>query len=524
MYNVLLIGALAAIVLTVRVLQIGKRDQRLPPGPPTTPIFGNALQLPPTGMYKVWRDWAAQYGSVFSLKIGPSTLIVLCDRKAIHKLLVEQGAKYSSRKQHYITNLITGGVAISMSEDNRNWREQRKVISHALSPKQLDEKHYKVQEAEATVLMNNLLNDPANFYQEIRRYTSSVITSLVFGYRSDTYDTFWCREPYENLERFAHLMEPGAVPPVDEFPFLQYIPSFLAPWKRRAAAVKDEQFGYWTQARSRLEKRRLDGTRRNCIGDMLLDEWEKSGWPMSSEAFTWVLGEFVAAGSDTTASQLQTLILALAKNPHVQKKAQVEIDAVCGSTRAPTWSDLSQLPYINAIVKEGMRWRPVAVTGLPHAAKEDGFYEDMLIPKDSMIFVPVWALHHTEELYKDHDAFNPDRYLDHPKLANDYAGSPDFDNRDHYGYGAGRRICPGIHLAERNMWRIIAKLIWAFDFKEPQDPKTGEVIPIDQDAYTTGHLVAPRPFSVQIIQRSKAHISIIKEEQAEALAFLEQYN
>jgi cytochrome P450 len=75
-------------------------------------------------------------------------MIVLCDRKAIHKLLVEQGSKYSSRKQHYITTVITDGVSISMSEDNRNWREQRKIISHHLSPKQLDEKHYKVQEAE----------------------------------------------------------------------------------------------------------------------------------------------------------------------------------------------------------------------------------------------------------------------------------------------------------------------------------------------------------------------------------------
>ncbi|KAH7064128.1 putative cytochrome P450 oxidoreductase [Paraphoma chrysanthemicola] len=503
MYNVLLIGALAAILLAVSVLQVGERDPRLSLGPPTTPIFGNALQLPPTGMHKLWRDWAAQYGSVFSLKIGPPTLIVLCDRKAIHKLLVEQGAKYSNRKQHYITNLITGGVALSMSEDNRKWREQRKVVSHALSPKQLDEKHYKGQEAEATILMNILLNDPADFYQEIRLYTSSVITSLVFGYWSAKYDTFWCDEPYENLERFTHLMEPGGVPPVDEFPFLQYIRSFLALCKRRAEADKAEQFGYWTQARSRLEKRCLDGTRRNCIGDMLRDEWEKSGWPMSSEAFTWVLGEFVAASSDTTASQLQTLIPALAKNPHIQKKAQVEVDAVCGCTGVPAWSDLSQLPYINAIVKESMRWRPVRNAYEHSNVPKDGFYEDMLIPKDSIIFVPVWALHHTEELCKDHDTFNADRYFDHPKLANDYAGSPDFDNRDHYGYCASPR---------------------AFYFKESQDPKTERVIPIDQDAYTTGHLVASQPLSVQIIPCSKAHISIIKEEQAEALAFLERFN
>jgi cytochrome P450 len=60
----------------------------------------------------------------------------------------------------------------------------------------------------------------------------------------------------------------------------------------------------------------------------------------------------------------------------------------------------------------------------------DDVYEGMLIPKDSTVFIPTWAIHHTEELFHDHDEFNPDRYLQHPKLANDYAGSADWKQRD----------------------------------------------------------------------------------------------
>jgi cytochrome P450 len=54
----------------------------------------------------------------------------------------------------------------------------------------------------------------------------------------------------------------------------------------------------------------------------------------------------------------------------------------------------------------------------------------MLIPKDSTLFLATWAMHHTEELFPDHDTFNPERYANHPKLANDYAGSPEWSNRD----------------------------------------------------------------------------------------------
>lgn len=60
----------------------------------------------------------------------------------------------------------------------------------------------------------------------------------------------------------------------------------------------------------------------------------------------------------------------------------------------------------------------------------DDWYEGMLIPKDSTLFIATWAIHHTEELFPDHDTFDPERYVDHPKLANDYAGSPEWSSRD----------------------------------------------------------------------------------------------
>lgn len=154
----------------------------------------------------------------------------------------------------------------------------------------------------------------------------------------------------------------------------------------------------------------------------------------------------------------------------------------------------------------------------------DDEYEGMFIPKGSTIWVAVWAIHHLEREYKGHDDFNPDRYLNHPRLANHYAGSPDYENRDHYGFGAGRRICPGIHLAERNMWRIAAKLLWAFDFAEPLEESTGKTIPLDSEAYNNGILMMPQPFTVGITPRSQEHVKLIKSELAHAVDFLRQYD
>ncbi|KAF2179307.1 cytochrome P450 [Zopfia rhizophila CBS 207.26] len=433
---------LAVAALVYRLLQVGKRDPRMPKGPPTLPIIGNAHQIPATGLYKQFREWAKQYGPVFSLTVGPSNIIVLCNRRAIHKLL-------------------------------------------------LDEKHFRVQEAEATVLMTNLLNHPGSFYQDIRRYTASVVTSITYGFRAATFDSFW--------GHWTAVMEPGASPPVEVFIILKYAPAWMALWKRRAINAGVTMDQTWSEARRRAEGRRARGDRRPCIIDALLDEYEKKGMPtaVSQHAFTNLLGEMVEGGADTTAAQLLTLILAFALHPHVQEKARREIDAVCGTERSPLRSDFPRLPYINCIVKEGMRWRPVYVCYFP-----DDEYDGMLIPKDSTIFIPTWAIHHMDTIYEDPDTFDPDRYLQHDKLANDYAGSPDWAKRDKSS---------------------LSKLLWAFEFAEPVDLATGKVVHLDPEAYNPGILQAPLPFNVQIKIRSDAHAETIKREHHEALGFLKQY-
>ena len=74
------------------------------------------------------------------------------------------------------------------------------------------------------------------------------------------------------------------------------------------------------------------------------------------------------------------------------------------------------------------------------------------------------------------------------------------------------------------MWRITAKLLWAFEFAEPLDPKTGKVQPLDPDAYTSANLVCPLPYRVRIKPRSAAHVAVIEKEVLGAEEFLSQYN
>lgn len=163
------------------------------------------------------------------------------------------------------------------------------------------------------------------------------------------------------MDRWTEAMEAGANPPVDEYPILKWIPQRFAYWKRRAVAAGVVFDSMWGKCRKIVDERRSRGDHRDCIMDHLLDDYGRKGWPMSQHAFNNLVGEVVEGAADTTAAQILTLILAFAKHPEVQQKAREQIDKVCPPNRIPQFSDFKEIPYINQVVKEGMRWRPVYV-------------------------------------------------------------------------------------------------------------------------------------------------------------------
>jgi cytochrome P450 len=130
------------------------------------------------------------------------------------------------------------------------------------------------------------------------------------------------------------------------------------------------------------------------------------------------------------------------------------------------------------------------------------------IPKDTLMIINVWGLHNSPRAEKESliADFDPGRFEGRTKLASEYAVWPDYAARDRYGYGAGRRLCPGIHLAERNL--SIAKLLWAFDFTKRED------FPVDmqpRSGYTEGFLHGAKPFQCDIKLRPGRKDVMMKE-------------
>ncbi|KAJ7444604.1 cytochrome P450, partial [Mycena galericulata] len=486
---------------------VGAREKGLPPGPPTLPILGNLHIFPKEFIYYKFTEWARKYGGIYSLKLGPGTVVVLTDAAAVKEIMDKRSATTSDRPNIHVGDLVTGGLNLGLAHYGDTWRTLRRA-AHAILTPQATARHLPIQQAEATQLLHDILCTPESFYNHIRRYSSSVILSVLCGKRAPRYETPETTAFFHVEHEWELLLEFGATPPVDMIPLLKLVPERWAKWKRDSKNVRALQralyFGLVDEAAERVHS---GGENGSYIEELLVRQDE---FGMDREMTGYPAGVLVEGGSETTSSYLSTLILALVAYPDARKKAHEEIDRVVGEHRLPTLDDLEHMPYIRAMILEAHRFRPVLPLAIPHAtiAPEEVLmalaslthltmtasiqYQGYIIPKGAMIFVNT-------SLYDDPEDFIPERYLltEHgTKLGVD---------------GSSLRET----LADQNINAM--NLVWAFNFESDIDAEGNSVkADTSQAAYTKGLTTGPAPFKCRITPRTGEKAEIIRREFIEA--------
>ncbi|KAG1047056.1 hypothetical protein G6F43_010481 [Rhizopus delemar] len=193
------------------------------------------------------------------------------------------------------------------------------------------------------------------------------------------------------------------------------------------------------------------------------------------------MSDFIAAGTETLATTLYWSFAILSQKPDVQSRIVAELDM--WKSKNPLGAvphfhqDRDEFPYAICVQKEIMRFRPVLNFGLPHMASEDVVVNDYFIPKGAVLISSMAAMHENPDFYDDPEVFKPERFMMNTKRMG-AAANAKIEDRDHFGFGWGRRICPGIHLAEMELFNFYVRFFSKFKI-EPEIDSHGNPIYVD---------------------------------------------
>ncbi|KAF7357538.1 O-methylsterigmatocystin oxidoreductase [Mycena sanguinolenta] len=313
--------------------------------------------------------------------------------------------------------------------------------------------------------------------------------ATVYGYEVQPTNDHFVTLSESAVKKLSDAIFPGAVA-VDTFPILRYLPSWMpgAGFQQYAAEMQEVPVSF-------VKQNMRDGMDSTSIAAKLL-----AANRYDEVAIQAVAGIAYAGGADTSVSSLASFCLAMALYPEAQKKAQTEIDTVIGTDRLPEFEDCPSLPYVEALYREVMRWKPVGPLGIAHASSEDDIYNGYFIPKGTTVIANMWAMTRDETIYHEPDRFNPDRFFTADGQLNEDATV--------LAFGFGRRICPGRHHADETIWATIVSMLSTFNIVKAKDA-TGREIDIDPK-YSDGMISHPEPFACSITPRSEMAKTLVQ--------------
>ena len=124
-------------------------------------------------------EWARRYGGIFSLKLGPSTAIVISSPALVKALLDKKSNIYSSRPKSYVSHdLITRGDHLLVMTNNDKWRLFRKLVHQWFNEVRCEKAYITLQNAEAVQLLRDICIAPELIMSHPKRFSNSIIMSL----------------------------------------------------------------------------------------------------------------------------------------------------------------------------------------------------------------------------------------------------------------------------------------------------------------------------------------------------------
>ncbi|ELU40496.1 cytochrome P450 [Rhizoctonia solani AG-1 IA] len=472
MSNTQLSHSILPISLTAFLLyqcwRLARRPKILhPPSPASLPFVGNLFSIPSGQEHVAFAEIGEKLKSdIIYLELLGQKIIVLNSAEAASDLLDKRSAIYSDRPSIPMVAEMNWAKTVTLAKYGELLRNYRRIMNNWLNKRAVVQFN-PMQERQARLLLKRLLdisNQTQPFHAVRDQFSvGSLMLQVAYGYEPQSSDDHFFKTAQSAFEHGVQAaMQTNFL--VNVFPIMLHIPAWIpgTNWKRLGRE--------WGMLQEGAKTGLYEWVKAQIVSERIGRNYNPTIRPIAM-----LTPPIINQPGRTLANFLLNVIAMMVLHPHVQLRAQQELDAVLGPATLPTIADRERLPYIRNLIDEVLRMHPVVPLGvclpatpkkcadhvlaLPHVCFKDDIYRGYRIEKDTIV-----AISRDPRLYENPEEFNPDRYLD-----------PDVQRPPVFGWG--RRKCPGIYFAEDSAFVSAASLISMFTFSKKKNDDGEEITP-----------------------------------------------
>ncbi|CAL5029381.1 unnamed protein product [Urochloa decumbens] len=477
--------AICAVLLLLSALNPPSKARAsvlpLPPSPPAVPVVGPLLWLlrARNRLEPAIRDLHRRHGPVLTLRfLSPRPAIFVSGRGATHRALVQRGPAFASRPPAIapFRVLNSGQSTVSSAPYGPLWRSlRRNLTAGVLNPSRVQLFALARRQAVAA-----LVSDLGRRSEEgggevpvvecLQRAMFSLLTHMCFGRRLRGRRVGVQRELFASYIGFQVF---AFCPAVTKLVFRRRWEKVLSIRRKQEELflplITPRRDGHQDSSLVPGNEEH-DESLPYCYVDTLLahrlpkEEGERA---LTDAEMVSLCTEFLTASVDTTVTALQWIMANLVRQPEVQAKLVSEITAVAspaagGDHDGIAEEHLRSMPYLKAVVLEGLRRHPPARFLLSHAAVEETSLDGHRVPAATPVNFSVADVSLDGDVWDSPEEFRPERFVGAGEGAGvDLTGSREIRMMP---FGVGRRICPGLGLALLHLEYFVASMVREFEW------------------------------------------------------------
>ncbi|KAJ4949993.1 hypothetical protein NE237_026825 [Protea cynaroides] len=467
--------ALKSFIHLLSHRKLNQRKLSLPPGPPKVPIIGSFVWLrnsSPSKIEPILRNLLHKYGPIITLHIGPRPVIFITDHSLAHQALVENGAFFADRPPAASPSRLVHNNPLNINSAPYGplWRLlRRNLASEILLPSRVKSyghgRNWVLQILFERLRYHVESGEPVRVMEHFQYAMFCLLVLMCFGEKLD-----------QKVIREIEDAQRSLIVNMRKFAVLAFFPKlgrliFRKRWNQLLEMRQKQESVLIPiiRARRELKEKNQDNPDEVVVSyaDTLFDlKIPEDGRNLTEQEMMTLCSEFLNGGTDTTATALQWIMANLVKHQSIQERLYSEIEGAVNSSEEIKEEDLQKMPYLKAVVLEGLRRHPPSHFVLPHSVTQDTVLDGYIIPKKATVNFMVGEMGCDPKVWKDPMEFRPQRFLNDEGQVFDITGNREIKMMP---FGAGRRICPGLGLALLHLEYFVANLVREFKWTTVDD-------------------------------------------------------